>query len=276
MKKKLRELQLIDVDILNAVVKILNKYHLKYYLIGGTLLGAVRHQGFIPWDDDMDIAMPRKDYDIFLNKYYKELPSHLSIKNFQNDLKYKYYISRIIDQRYWVREVRDKSSQDSLINVSIDIFPIDGTPNNEIARNIYYLRIMYYRALISLIQKNNIDFERNRNFLERLMIIIGTHIPLDKFFSTNKLQYKIDKILKQQASNSKFAGTIMGAYRTREIVPRYFFGGGANVRFEGKIYVGPQKYDEYLTHMYGNYMQLPSKKEQKQKRHFEILKSKGD
>lgn len=271
MKNSLRKLQLIDVDILNSVVNILDKHHLKYYLIGGTLLGAVRHQGFIPWDDDMDIAMPRKDYEAFLEEYQTELPTHLSVENFKNNPKYKYYISRVLDHAYRVRELRDRNVQEAETHISIDIFPIDGAPDNKVNRKVYYFKIMAYRALISLIQKNNIDSERDRNIFERITIAIGTHIPLDKVLSANKLQYKIDRILKKQSSQSQIAGTIMGAYRTKEMVPRRFFGKGTKVRFEGKEYSAPEKFDDYLIHMYGDYMKLPSKKEQEQKRHFEIL-----
>lgn len=164
MNNKLRKLQLIDIEILRNVVAILDKNNLQYYMIAGTLLGAVRHHGFIPWDDDIDIAMPRKDYEQFLAKNSNELPNNLHVKNFRNDSNFKYYITRIVDDRYKVIELRNRNSKESITNISIDIFPIDGVPNNKIKRNIYYLHVLFYRALISLIQKDNIDRMRKRNF----------------------------------------------------------------------------------------------------------------
>lgn len=269
----LQKIQEIDIQILKDVVSVLKKYNLKYYMIGGTLLGAVRHQGFIPWDDDMDIAMPRGDYEIFLDQFGEELPNNLRLKNFKLDKQYKYYITRVSNMNYKVKELRNQTKAEST-NISIDIFPIDGTPNNKILRMIYFFRIMFYRALISLVQKDNIDLERKRNFFEKTLIFFGTHINLKKILSANKLQYKIDKMLKAQSANSAYAGTIMGAYRTREIVPRDFFGAGKYFQFGNEYFCGPSKYDAYLKHMYGNYMKLPSKEQRESKRHFTIIKNK--
>ncbi|MBY4582071.1 LicD family protein [Pediococcus pentosaceus] len=271
MDKELRKLQLIDINILNDVVDILEENELKYFLIAGTLLGAVRHKGFIPWDDDMDIAMPRKDYDKFLDIFSKKLPPYLHVKNFMTDPTFKYYITRIIDDRYKVSELRNDNKSESITNVSIDIFPIDGVPNNKILRKVYYFKVLTYRALISLIQKENIDTARKRSIPEKIIINLGTKLPLKKFLSANKLQFKIDKLLKKQSDDSIYAGTIMGAYRLKEILPRDYFGEGKSYEFEGRKFIGPAKYKEYLNHMYGDYMKLPSKEQRESKRHFEII-----
>ncbi|ARW20157.1 MULTISPECIES: LicD family protein [Pediococcus] len=271
MDKELRKLQLIDINILNEVVDILEENKLRYFLIAGTLLGAVRHKGFIPWDDDMDIAMPRKDYDKFLDIFSKKLPPYLHVKNFMTDSTFKYYITRIIDDRYKVQEIRNENIDESITNISIDIFPIDGVPDNSLKRQIYYFKILTYRALISLIQKENIDKARKRKMWERIAIFIGTKVPLRKIINPNKLHYRIDRLLKKQSNNSKYAGSIMGAYRTKEIMPRKYFGEGKKYTFEGRTFRGPTDYDSYLKHMYGNYMELPDIEEQKNKRHFKIL-----
>lgn len=271
MDKELRKLQLIDINILNEVVDILEENKLRYFLIAGTLLGAVRHKGFIPWDDDMDIAMPRKDYDKFLDIFSKKLPPYLHVKNFMTDPTFKYYITRIIDDRYKVSELRNNNEAESITNVSIDIFPIDGVPNNKILRKAYYFKVLSYRALISLIQKENIDTARKRNISEKIAISLGTKLPLKKILNANKLQFKIDRMLKKQSDDSTYAGTIMGAYRTKEILPREYFGAGSTYEFEGRKFVGPTKYREYLRHMYGDYMKLPSEEQRESKRHFKII-----
>lgn len=271
MESELQKLQKIDIEILSDVVKILNKYGLKYYMIGGTLLGAIRHHGFIPWDDDMDIAMPRDDYEKFLGDCATELPKNLKIKNFRTDKNFKYSITRVVNTDFKVQELREQDKKKATTNISIDIFPIDGVPDNVIAKNYYYFRVLTYRALISLIQKDNIDSVRKRNLPEKVMILIGTRIPLGWFFSANKLQYKIDNLLKKQSTKSVFAGTIMGAYRTKEIVPRRYFGEGKLYEFNGHYFRGPSDYDSYLRHMYGDYMQLPSKQQRESKRHFQII-----
>lgn len=271
MTSDIRKLQLIDTNILKNVVEILDRHHLNYYMIGGTLLGAIRHKGFIPWDDDMDIAMPRTDYELFLSQFARELPANLSVDNFKTNNKYKYYITRIENNDYQVREVRNQNFEESFAHVSIDIFPIDGTPNNKLLRKFYYFQVLSYRALISLVQKNNIDQARKRSTLEKLTIFVGTHLPIQRIFSANKLQYKIDRLLKKQRQNSRFAGTIMGAYRVKEIVPRKYFGEGKLYEFEGHMFRGPSDYDAYLKHMYGDYMKLPSREQRESKKHFEII-----
>ncbi|MFT0650351.1 LicD family protein [Lactiplantibacillus plantarum] len=271
MDTELRKLQLIDTEILTDVVTVLNKHKLKYYMIAGTLLGAVRHNGFIPWDDDMDIAMPRKDYDKFLELYSSELPEHIHVKNFMNTIKFKYYITRVVDDRYYVKEIRNQDRQNTT-NVSIDIFPLDGVPDNRLFRTIFYIKVLTYRALISLAQSNNIDFARKRNFLETAIIHFGIKLPLNKIVSPQKMQYRIDRLLKKQNDNSFLVGSIMGAYRIKEIFPRKYLGNGKYYSFEGAQFIGPESYDAYLTHMYGNYMELPTKEQQKSKRHFIMVR----
>lgn len=269
MANDLRQIQLIDVEILKQLIKIFEDNKLTYYMIAGSLLGAVRHNGFIPWDDDMDIGMPREDYEKFLNRYYSELPDHLEVLNFKTDKKFNYCITRIADKRYTVKEIRNRET-DNVTYASIDIFPIDGAPDNFILRWIYYFRILTNRALISLIQKKNIDKARKRNFMEKIVIFIGTRLPIGKVFNDKKLLLNIDKLLQKQSNSSKFAGSIMGAYRIKEMYLREYLGKGTVLTFEKMKVNCPENYDEYLKHMYGNYKQLPSKTEREAKRHFKI------
>lgn len=91
----LRNLHSTMIEILDEFDRICNKHNLTYFLIGGTLLGAVRHKGFIPWDDDMDLAMPREDYEKFINVYYKELNDKYYLDNFNNNKLYYLNFSKI-------------------------------------------------------------------------------------------------------------------------------------------------------------------------------------
>ena len=115
----IKEIQKIDYEMVKEFVKICKKYKFKYYIIGGTLLGAIRHQGFIPWDDDMDIAMPREDFEQFLVCASKELPNNLELITFKNNKKYRYYLPRIINKKYEIVEKRyEKLNEKS--NIFID------------------------------------------------------------------------------------------------------------------------------------------------------------
>lgn len=258
MKEVIEEIHKEDLELVKFFIEICNKNNLKYYIIGGTLLGAIRHRGFIPWDDDMDLAMPREDYEQFL-QIMNENKGKYKIFNYKKDKEYKYYISRLCNTDFEIEEITG-----NITNLFIDIFPIDGMPNNSILRKIHAIRILYHRVKLSFYYNDTIDKTRKRKFYEKILIKLATTIPFKKIINPLKEKNKIDKLLnKYSFYNKKYAGTIMGAYRTREIVPTVFFGKPTAYEFEDIQLYGPEMYDEYLTHMYGKYMKLPKKEEQK-------------
>ncbi len=263
----------VDMDIVKEVVRICDAHGLKYYMLGGTMLGAIRHKGFIPWDDDIDLGMPRDDYEAFLEMAEKELPDYFRVVNYRNDPDYQYYITRVQDTQ--TRVVEERIGNDSKYTcASIDIFPIDGTPNNPIARKIYFFRVLYHRALMSLCYKDSIDRKRKRSTKEKLLLWVMERIPVEKLTTPYKQKCKIDKLLRsQKVEGSAYIGNIMGAYRTREIVPADYYGEGAYYPFEDMELRGMAKADEYLTFTYGDYMQLPP--EDQRKTHFKILEIHG-
>ena len=145
-----------------------------------------------------------------------------------------------------------------MTNVSVDVYAIDGSPNNIFLRKIFYLRVMYHRALMSLCYKSSIDRKRKRNLPERILLFIMELIPVEKMTTPYKQKCIIDKLLKSNdVYKSKYIGDLMGAYRTKEMMPAEYFGNGAYYQFENVMLRGVELYHEYLTHMYGDYMQLP-------------------
>ena len=134
MSYTISEIQKIDLELLKQFLKICDKHNLKYYIIGGTLLGAIRHKNFIPWDDDIDVAMPRKDFDIFLKVANNELKDNYKLSTYFNNKEHRYYLPKLVDLNTTIMEKRyEKINKET--HVFIDIFPIDGTPNNIILRN---------------------------------------------------------------------------------------------------------------------------------------------
>ena len=262
----------IDLDIVKDVVSLCDKYGLKYYMLGGTMLGAIRHSGFIPWDDDIDLGMFRDDYERFL-ELAAELPGNLKVENYRNTPSYQYYISRVLDTETIVIEERI-GNDNKYTNASIDIFPIDGTPNNALLRKVYFFRVLYHRALMSLCYKDSIDRKRQRGTAEKALLWILERLPIEKMTTPYKQKEKIDQLLrKQKVEGSKFIGNIMGAYRTKEIVPAEFYGKGKTYTFEDIELRGMEMADEYLRWTYGDYMQLPP--EDKRKTHFKLLEIHG-
>ncbi|MBR5529151.1 MAG: LicD family protein [Oscillospiraceae bacterium] len=263
----------VDMDIVKEVVRICDAHGLKYFMLGGTMLGAVRHGGFIPWDDDIDLGMPREDYEKFLEIAPQELPSHMKTVNYRTDRKFQYYITRVLDTDTKVIEERI-GNENKYTNASIDIFPIDGTPNNKFKRKIYFFRVLYHRALMSLCYKDSIDRKRKRSFKEKVLLWVMERIPVNKLTTPYKQKCKIDKLLRsQKVEGSLYIGNIMGAYRTREIVPAEFYGEGKFYPFEDIELRGMADADAYLTFTYGDYMQLPP--EDQRKTHFKILEIHG-
>ena len=263
----------VDLEIVQDVVRICREHGFKYYMLGGTMLGAIRHKGFIPWDDDIDLGMPRDDYERFLQVAPRELAPHLKVVNYRTDPNFQYYITRVLDTQTKVVEERI-GNDNKYTHASIDIFPVDGTPNNALLRKIYFFRVLYHRALMSLCYKDSIDRKRKRGGAEKLLLWVMERIPVEKLTTPYKQKCRIDKLLRgQKVEGSKYIGNIMGAYRTREIVPAEYYGQGKLYDFENIQLVGMDMYHEYLTHTYGDYMELPS--EEHRKTHFRILEIHG-
>ena len=129
-----------DLKIFKEFIKICDREKLTYYVIGGTFLGAIRHKGFIPWDDDMDIAMPRNDFNKFIEIANNLLPQNLELVSYKFNTNNRYYLPKIINKEIEIVEKRNEKNGKK-INLFIDIFPIDGTPNNYFLRKIYYFKI---------------------------------------------------------------------------------------------------------------------------------------
>ena len=126
-----REMQRIILGILEAIDKVCRKHNLQYFMIAGTMLGAVRHHGFIPWDDDADVALPRHDYEVLLAHANEWLPEEYELVDYEKDSHYPYQFARIQDKRttYILRR-----SFKFLGGIPVDVFPIDGMTENRLAR----------------------------------------------------------------------------------------------------------------------------------------------
>lgn len=273
MKTNIEKLHEVDLTIVKEIINICDQHNLQYFMLGGTMLGAIRHGGFIPWDDDIDLGMPRKDYELFLQIAPSLLSKNLKIINYKTDPKYHYYITRIQDIETKVIETRYEK-EGNFIHASIDIFPLDGSPNNKIKRKIFFYRIMLHRAMMSLHYKDGIDPDRKRGLLEKTFLFIARIFPTNKMFNAFNQKEKIDNLLKKyDMHNSLISGNIMGAYRTKEMIPTEWYGKDIFYQFENIKLRGIEKYDKYLTHLYGNYMQLPS--EENRKTHFKIVEIHG-
>lgn len=254
-ESELRKIQLLELDILKDFIRVCEENGLRYYAVGGTLLGAVRHTGFIPWDDDMDVAMPRKDYDKFLEIYRKKLSERYDVEHFSIQEDVYFYPLKIRDLETRVSEKR--LDENAVSYLSIDVFPIDGYPNERFKQFLYKLGYYYRKMRIGFC---NIDRLRKmkRPLHERLLIKFAKTFRLNEKLNLKKEQEGFDKVFRStKGKKCKLVGDISGRYGFREFVPVSYFGKPEKLPFEDIMLNVPREYDKYLTRIYGDYMQLP-------------------
>ncbi len=269
-ENELRKLQLTELKIMDLFTEICQKNHLQYFLMGGTFLGAVRHKGFIPWDDDIDVGLPRDDYDRFCELAEDSLPDHYVFRNFAKGNETTIYFSRIEDTSFVIRD--DSANIKRTRYAWIDIFPLDGMPNNGIIRNIHKFILLYRRLAL---QYSNFSTVVNQDLpgrkgLEKLLIKVGNIIRPERFFDTQNCLSKLDKALKKyRYSDSDYVVNFMGAYKFKEMFPRTIYEDLKEYPFEDKYYTAPKDYDTVLTQMYGDYMTPPADMD-KHKHHIDV------
>jgi len=244
----INELKKIQLDILDDIDDFCKKNKINYWLDYGTLLGAIRHSGYIPWDDDIDIGMLRDDYDKFIKTYQSNKYKLLSCEN-NND--YYFPFAKVIDNNTILYEPDEKGIK---IGVYIDIFVHDKASNNSLENtNNYNKRDLYNKLRIAQLFPNNYDKKNIKKRIMRFFLKIYLKF-LPKNYYTKKISENSKRFINQDTQ--KIADFI-APYRL--VVNKDIFKKFINVKFEKKNYPAPIGYDEYLQTIYGNYMKLPPK-----------------
>ena len=260
---QLKLLQGIELENLRMLMEICEKNHLRYYLIGGSLLGAMRHKGFIPWDDDIDVGLPRPDYNRFVQIAKDYLPAHMDVKTMTSDPNYKCYFTRLINNKkkiYW-----DHGQYTAVIGVWMDVFPLDGLPGNPLLRKLQVFRVKLNKALYKFTQIDYVTTNRtNRPLSERVLIRFAQLTRIGKLMNADKRLKKLDRALQRyDYDTSAYAWNFSGCYGKREIVPHIQLGGSRTTEFEGMQASIPEAAEDYLTSIYGDYMTLPPEDQRK-------------
>ncbi len=212
---------------------ICNKYKLTNYLSGGTFLGAVRHQGFIPWDDDIDVAMPREDYDKFTLVVQKELPQYMTFKSIPLDENYHVTWSRIINND--VKVIVHNYKNDEIEPAWIDIFTLDGMPSSRFDMNIHKIRLLWRRVTYGWANYKYVSYnKKNRPWYERFHIFIGRTIKPGRWMTIQKEYEKLENALRKYPSaDSKYYMNFKGTYMFNSIMEKeIYYGDGALYEFE--------------------------------------------
>lgn len=269
MEDTTKFLQCLELDIVKEFIRICDKHGLKYFMAGGTFLGAVRHNGFIPWDDDIDMGMYRCDYDKFLKIAETELSYPYKIQTYQNTDSHHYYFSHVIDMRYKVRRLGSLDKREEY--VWIDIFPYDGLPNG-VRGNLFYLRLLFCRFCYHMANFDKINIARTDRAVWQKAVLKILFV-IHKLFRFDKQKWinKIDVLLKtNDLKNCDRVMSFMGLKLQKEILPRKIYDNLIDYSFEDMNLKGPRDSDTVLRRLYGNYMELPP--ENKRKSHpMEVL-----
>ena len=248
-QETLKRLQLSHIEILDEVVRICDNNGLKYYLAEGTLLGAVRHKAHIPWDDDLDIAMPRADFNKFAQLCKTELPNKFLFQ-FVDTVENHYLLFAKVRNQETVLNEYNIRNLDVPKGIYIDIFPIDNTKKlKSISRNI---RTKIIKKL-SFFVTAKVGFEYNSSFLREISLFLLKPFSVR---SINKFRQFLMCVENKEESDYyiNFASYKMC---DEEIFKKSDFGEGVYLEFEGKSYRAPKNYDKILKTRYGNYMELP-------------------
>ena len=254
MEKYVRKVQLIELEILKEVDRICKKNDIKYFLCNGTLIGAIRHKGFIPWDDDIDLVMTRKNYKKFIKACKKDLKDKYLIDCYETNKKWCHPFIKIKKKNTLYVEARDYNTYDENSGIWVDIFPIDGCKKPLGKFHLFqYKMYSYITTLITI--KNGSNYYKNSKVKKKIYQTILKIVPM-KFmvwllylFICHYDEDKVDYL-------TQFT-TVYGLNKEtfkKELVCNYM-----PVTFEDGKFSGLKNYDEYLRQIYGDYMKLPPK-----------------
>jgi len=243
----MNQLQKTELELLRVFIGICEKLGLRYYLVCGSALGAAKYGGFIPWDDDVDVALRREDYRILVSKAQELLPSWCFLQTYTSDPGYPQMFAKLRDSRTTYIE---RSARELKINhgVFIDIFPLDGYPEEERAKKrLERLKWWYKRCLSSANA-----FDKGQSLRARLFFIALKAMGYHR--RTGKTVRKLERLLAVYPTETSALWCNHGNWQgIKEYAPREQYGDGATARFEDLTVIIPERYDEYLTQKYGDW-----------------------
>lgn len=272
-RETLRKVQMAQLDIAKEIKRVCEENGIKYHLDSGSLLGAVRHKGFIPWDDDMDFGMLREDYDKFLKIAPEKLNSDYFLQTWHSDPYYPYAFAKI-------RKLGTVFQETAMINseahneLYVDIFPYDNFPDDAALQKKQGRKIMLYRFAILTKRKaapwlnHSKPFER---FLVRCKYLPAIIFSL--FHDTEHMISKMEEIMvwHNNARTSRYYPQGASKYG-KWTISSTCFDEYVQLPFEDTTFSAPAGYEKYLTEAYGNYMKLPP--EDKRENHHHIIELK--
>lgn len=258
------QLQKAELDVMRSITRTMDNNNIRYYLGYGTLLGAVRHNGFIPWDDDVDLFVPREDYERFrqLADHIIERP-YILTGNVINSKEPRISIKVRVENPN-IQILDNKDGEVIKQNIWVDIFPIDGMPKTSLGRKFIFLvfRLLFLELRLGRSSRLGYKTNKARSRKERIGIIINKYFHIGKLIDTDKVVNHFEKIRKKfPYESSEYVCPLTIDYMERCICRREWFGSGKRCKFEDTEFNIPDDSKAVLTQFYGDYMQLPPEKD---------------
>lgn len=243
-----KELQTIQLEIFDKIHEFCQQKGLNYSLYGGTLIGAIRHKGFIPWDDDIDLIMPRPDYEIFCREFGTD---GFSVHDYRNDADYVLPYAKVYHEKTLLIE---DAYPDKRSCVFVDVFPVDGFPDN--GKSLLPAARSRFWNMMFVSAKNTPLLKKGRRFYKTLIVYCLR--LLSCAFSTKFFLTRFQKeVQKHGYKNSLFVADMTWGYGVSQCVPAEALGSFVDVEFEGRLAKAMVGWHTYLTNVFGDYMQLP-------------------
>lgn len=260
---------MLETEFKASLLRVLQEFHhfcekhkLTYFLIGGGLIGAVRHQGFIPWDDDLDVAMPRKDFEKFLSLKDSLAEGFKVNIPFQGD-GYTNTMPRMYSTEYKIQEQFIKRFT---IGPWIDIFPLDNTFDNALLRKLHF-RIIYIFKVLNACKLGGVSVKKGRRKAKSKLLLYYLLKPIPRFLLSKPFEWL--QTLKQKPS--RYVGNLMGRWGEKEIIELKELAETTLLPFESIQLKTFKNYEVWLKRVYGNYMQLPPEKHRVPDHFFDIV-----
>ena len=269
-KEQLKEIQKIEYEALIAINQICEKNNLKVYLRGGSVLGAVKYRGFVPWDDDIDIVLPREDYLKLIELMTEQFDNRFQFISYQKVKNAHCYFPRVLLKEE-IRKEKGFPKNNERGLVLIDVLPLDGIPNGKISKKLFIIKVYMYRLLASLWTidvKDTVSMHGSKK--DKILKMLHS-LKIHHFYKQDTIYKKLDKLYgKYIFGKTNEAAVLSSSKLKKEIVPTEWWGNGTFMPFnELKIRV-PYDYDKYLKQLFGNnYKTYEPPLEERTKSHLE-------